>query len=90
MPSMNAGMLDHRNIGSHVTLEDANGDCISGAIALVVQKKDTTEIHLANDEDGGFEVAKTAEIEVSLPPGTAYLLGLKNTVEEYLARNTAR
>ena len=87
MPSMNAGMLDHRNIGSHVTLTDADGDCVSGAIALVIQKQSTTEIHLAHDSDGGFEVDKHADIELSLPPGAAYLLGLKNTVEEYLARD---
>jgi hypothetical protein len=84
MVFMNAGMLDHRNIGSNITLPDEDGT-VSGAIALIVQHKDNTEIHLAHDEIS-FEVARDAQVDVALPPAAAYTLGLKNIVEDLAAK----
>lgn len=85
MATMTAGMLDHRNIGSNITLSGDEGDIVSGAIALIVQHAGSTEIHLAYD-DAGFEVSKATEVDIALPPAAAYTLGLKNAVEEILTK----
>ena len=83
MPAMNAGMLDHRNIGSNVSFKLEDGSVISGALAIVTQRAGRTEILLAHD-DHEFDVPAAADVEVALPAVAAYTLGLKNAVEEYL------
>lgn len=89
MVSMNAGQLDGRNIGSNVTLPYLSGDSaeatVSGALALVVQDGDNTEILLAHDEEW-VVVPRGTKVEINLPPAAAYTLGVKNATEEILAK----
>lgn len=82
---MNAGSLDHRNIGSHVTLH-VKGGTISGALAIVAQSDDETTIILAHNEEDQLIFKNSTLVEVSLPPHAAYTLALKNTVEDLLDR----
>ena len=84
MPSMSAGQLDHRNIGSHVSLKLSDG-VVSGALAIVVQYGDQTSLTLAHDEDE-IVIPSNTSIEVSLPPAAAYTLHLKNALEELIVR----
>jgi hypothetical protein len=85
MPTMNAGQLDHRNIGSHVSFTLSDDGTLSGAIAVVFQNALETTITLAH---GGEEIVIHAHtpVEVSLPPAAAYTLALKNAVEDLLDR----
>jgi hypothetical protein len=85
MPSMTAGQLDIRNIGSNVSFEVEDGT-IAGSLAVVVQTDDQTEIVLAHDDES-LIVSKDAQIEVALPPVAAYLLGLKQFVESNVAKS---
>lgn len=86
MVSMNAGRLDHRNIGSTISLPTGkNGAIVSGAIALVIQRGAETDILLAHDEEL-ITISKSAEVDIALPPVAAYTLGMKNAVEELVAR----
>jgi hypothetical protein len=85
MPSMTAGMLDHRNIGSNVSLALGDDGTISGALATVFQSGNTTTIVLAHDDDE-IVVDSNTRIEVALPTAAAYTLGLKNAVEELLTK----
>lgn len=84
MPSMTAGMLDIRNIGSSISLKLDEGT-ISGALAIVFQDGANTSITLAHDTEE-IRVPSSTQVEVALPTVAAYTLGLKNTVEELLAR----
>jgi hypothetical protein len=88
MVSMTAGQLDHRNIGSHVSLKLDEG-VISGALAVVIQFGDKTSITLAHDEDE-LHVSSLTPIEISLPPAAAYTLHLKNALEELIGRLDGR
>ena len=81
---MSAGMLDHRNIGSSVSLKLDEGT-ISGALAIVFQDGAETTITLAHDSEE-IRVPSTTQVEVALPTAAAYTLGLKNTLEELLGR----
>lgn len=85
MPIMNAGQLDNRNIGSNVSLPGPKGSTVSGAIALVIQRRAETDILLAHDEHL-ITVAKDFAVDISLPAAAAYTLALKNAVEELLGR----
>lgn len=88
MVFMNAGQLDHRNIGSHITLpylpKTEPEVTIAGALALVVQGGDNTEIFLEGDDEW-LVIPRDQQVEVSLPPAAAYTLHMKNAVEELLA-----
>ena len=85
MVSMLAGQLDHRNIGSHVTVQLDDGNTTSGALAVVTQYNDTqqTSILLAHDEDE-IIVPQTMILDVNLPSAAAYTLHMKNAVEELI------
>ena len=83
MVSMTAGMLDHRNIGSNITLP-LEHCTMSGALALIVQDGKTTEILFAHDDES-ISVDRDTPVEVSLPTTAAYTLHMKNAVEELLA-----
>ena len=78
-------MLDHRNIGSNISLTLADDGTISGALAIVFQDGINTTITLAHDDDE-IVVPNATRIEVALPTAAAYTLGLKNAVEELLGR----
>lgn len=86
MVSMLAGQLDHRNIGSHLSIQLSNSDVVSGALAVVTQNADTgkTSIVLAHDEDE-IIVPQDRVLDVSLPSAAAYTLHMKNAVEELIA-----
>jgi len=87
MVSMLAGQLDHRNIGSHVTIQLSDGDTTSGALAVVTQyntEPKQTSILLAHDEDE-ILVPQTMVLDVNLPSAAAYTLHMKNAVEELIA-----
>lgn len=89
MVFMTAGMLDHRNIGSHITLPYGlpgaeASTTVAGAIALIVQDGTHTEIFLTGDDES-ILLEKSAQVEVNLPPAAAYTLHMKNAVEELLA-----
>jgi hypothetical protein len=83
MVSMTAGMLDHRNIGSNITLP-LEHCTMSGALALVVQDGKMTEILFAHDDES-ITVDPSTLVEVSLPAAAAYTLHMKNAVEDLLA-----
>lgn len=83
MVFMTAGMLDHRNIGSNITLP--HDDCtISGALALIIQDGVHTELLFAHDDEA-ISVSRETPIEISLPTAAAYTLHMKNAVEDLLA-----
>ena len=87
MVSMLAGQLDHRNIGSHVTITFEDGDSTSGCLAVVNQHNGApaqTSILLAHDEDE-ILVPQTMVLDVNLPSAAAYTLHMKNAVEELVA-----
>jgi len=83
MPSMTAGMLDHRNVGSNITIE-LDHCTMSGALALIVQDGKMTEILFAHDDES-ISVAPSTPVEISLPTTAAYTLHMKNAVEDLLA-----
>jgi len=83
MVFMTAGMLDHRNIGSNITMPH-DGGTISGALALVIQDGAETEILLAHD-DASITVPRETSVDISLPTTAAYTLHMKNAVENLLA-----
>jgi hypothetical protein len=83
MVFMTAGMLDHRNIGSHVSLKLEDGVVISGALAVVVQRGLQTALTLAFDDEE-IIMPSGAQVEVNLAPAAAYTLHLKNAVEDLL------
>ena len=83
MVFMTAGMLDHRNIGSNITMPHGGGS-ISGALALVIQDGTTTEILFAHDDES-ITVDRSTPVDVSLPTAAAYTLHMKNAVEDLLA-----
>lgn len=89
MVFMTAGMLDHRNIGSHITLpylpNTDPGVTVAGAIALIIQDGDQTEIILTGMDDEALVLASSTQVEVNLSPAAAYTLHMKNAVEELLA-----
>jgi hypothetical protein len=91
MVFMNAGKLDQRNIGSHITLpylpKTDPGVTVAGAIALIIQDGDKTEIVLAGDDEA-LVVPSALEVEVSLPPAAAYTLHMKNAMEELIGQLT--
>jgi len=88
MVNMTAGMLDHRNIGSNISLPLDEGT-ISGCLAVVVQVGEETEIVLAHDDES-IILPSRQEIEISLPAAAAYTLHMKNAVEDLLAIMEAR
>jgi hypothetical protein len=83
MVFMTAGMLDHRNIGSNISLVTEEGN-VSGSLALITQTGHETEIVLAHDEEA-IVVTPATPVDISLPPVAAYTLGMKNAIEELLA-----
>lgn len=86
MVSMLAGQLDHRNIGSHVTVQFDDGDTTSGCIAVITQHNEDrqTTIVLAHDEDE-ILLPQDTVLDVNLPSAAAYTLHMKNAVEELVA-----
>jgi hypothetical protein len=92
MVSMTAGMLDHRNIGSHITLpymSEKPGVTVAGAIALIIQDGEETEIVLAGDDES-LSIPRDTQVDVCLPPSAAYTLHLKNALEDLMERLEAK
>ena len=85
MVLMKASTLDHRNIGSNVTIHEGDMST-SGSLALVIQDGLVTELFLTQDDES-FTLTRDAEVEVNLPPAAAYTLHLKNTIQDFLRAN---
>lgn len=89
MVFMNAGQLDHRNIGSHVTLTLDDGVTISGALAIISQLGAQTSLLLAYDDEE-IRISSASQVDVNLAPAAAYTLHMKNAVEDLLAEFRAK
>lgn len=74
-----AGQLDARNIGSNVTIQQADG-IIYGSIATIEQKATTTEIFLAHGEEP-IILGRTDQVDVVLGTEANYAFYTSRAME---------